>query len=198
MAFLVVFLCGLALPAHATPVVDATVWAELGRVQSLAARFAQVQHRAILKVPLVSEGHVAFTRGGSLSWVVERPVASTFTLAGTRATMDMPDVGAHEEFDLGAMPDAQRLATSLLVWMQADAVAVARDFDATYRQSPPGVELKPRDSRLAGLVELVVIDLSAAPWRVTGVKFTEPDGDRVDIAFTRVVLDGTAIPDPTP
>lgn len=190
--------CTLAPSAGAAAPVDGAIWAELGRVQALEARFVQVQHRAILKAPLESTGHVSFRRPATLRWVVETPAASTFALVGSEATMDMPDVGVHERFDLGAVPDANRLATSLMVWMQADPAAVARDFDATFRQAPPGVDLRPKDPRLAGLVAEVRLDLAPAPWRVSAVHFTEPDGDRVDIRFTGVVLDGTPVADPAP
>lgn len=189
--------CALPGPAAAAPVVDDRVWAALAQVQRLEARFVQVQHRAILKVPLESAGTVSFTRPDTLSWVVERPARSTFLLQGSRATMDLPDVGAHEVFDLAAVPDANRLATSLMVWMRADAAAVARDFTTTWRQSPPGVDLHPRDPLLAGLVQTIRLDLAPDPWRVDAVQLLEPDGDRVDIHFSRVVLDGVAVPDPT-
>ncbi len=201
MAWISLLVACVASPSAvaATPVVDAAVvWAELGRVQHLEARFVQTQHRAILKVPLESSGHVSFSRPSTLSWVVERPAASTFRLAGTVATMDMPDVGVHEVFDLAAAPDASRLATSLLVWMQADPAVVARDFESTWRPSPPGVELRPRDPRLAALVSTLTLDLAPSPWRVQAVHYAEPDGDRVDIRFTEVVLDGTVTPDPGP
>ncbi len=200
MALLVTLLAGCTLgpSAQASPAADPSVWTELAQVRTLEARFVQVQHRAILKTPLESSGRVTFTRPSSLSWVVERPAASTFSLAGTVATMDMPDVGLHEVFDLAAVPDASRLATSLMVWMQADPAAVARDFDTTWRQSPPGVVLRPKDSRLASLVTTLTLDLTPSPWRVQAVHYVEPDGDRVDIRFVSVVLDGTALPDPAP
>ena len=200
MAWIYFLAACLASPTAqgATPVVDDAVWTELARVQRLEARFVQVQQRAILKVPLESGGHVTFSRPTTLSWAVEYPAASTFRLAGTLATMDVPDVGVHEVFDLAAAPDAGRLAASLLVWMQADAAAVARDFESTWRQSPPGVVLRPRDPRLAALVTTLTLDLAPRPWRVQAVHYTEPDGDRVDIRFTEVVLDGTVTPDPGP
>lgn len=170
-------------PARA---VDATVWTELAKTHELAATFTQVQHRAVLKNPLTSTGTVRFTRPQELAWVVESPSRSSFTLKNSVATMSYPDLGMNEVIDLGSVPDANRLATSLLVWMQADASAVDRDFTVTYRAD--GARLVPRDAQLAKLLASIDLTLTPNPWRVTAVTLNEPAGDRVDITFTNVVL----------
>lgn len=177
---------------------SAAVWPELAKVQTLQANFVQVQSRKILRHPLESLGTVRFTRPSTLVWNVLTPMRSTFSLEGQRATMDVPDVGVHERFDLAAVPDASRLATSLMVWLEADAAAVERDFTATYVQAPASVRLVPKDTRLAGLVTTVTLDLAESPWRVAAVHFSEPGGDTVDIVFRGVILDGLAVPDPGP
>jgi hypothetical protein len=82
----------------------------------------------------------------------------------------------------------------MLFWMQADAAAVERDFTATY--SADGAALKPKDRQLAALLSEIRIRFAPGPWRVRDVALVEPDGDRVEIAFRSVVLDGTPIPDP--
>lgn len=193
--FVTLCLLGLASPAFA---LDASVWAELGRVKSLRAEFVQVQTRKILKKPLESRGTIEFDRPSALVWSVLAPYRSTFSLRGSRAVMDVPDVGTHEEIDLAAVPDANRLATSLMVWLQADAAAVARDFEATFTDSPPSVRLVPRDATLGKLVQALTIGLAPAPWRVARVVITEPTGDVVELRFTAVQLDGVRVPDPTP
>ena len=177
---------------------SAAVWGDLGKVSALQADFVQVQTRKILKRPLESRGTVRFTRPATLVWSVLTPMRSTFSLEGQKATMDVPDVGVHEVIDLGAVPDANRLATSLMVWLAADAAAVERDFTAEYRQAPASVRLVPREPRLAALVSDMTLDLAESPWRVAGVHFSEPGGDVVDIVFRGVILDGKAVPDPGP
>ncbi|MFZ5482195.1 MAG: outer membrane lipoprotein carrier protein LolA [Myxococcota bacterium] len=184
----------LLLPARAWAV-DATIWAELARVAKLEARFTQVQHRAILKQPLTSSGEVRFERAGpKLAWTVTTPSRSSFLLDGAVAKMEYPDLGMSETIDLAQVPDASRLATSLLVWMQADAAAVERDFVATYGDD--AASLKPRDEQLAALISEIRVRFAPGPWRVREVALREPDGDRVEIAFRSVVLDGKAAPDP--
>lgn len=178
-------------PAAAT---DRDVWAELARVQQLQAQFTQTQYRAILKQPLVSEGNVAFTRAGSkLAWDVTTPSRSRFTLDGAVAKMEYPDLKVSETIDLAKVPDASRLATSLLVWMQADPAAVDRDFEATYGDGY--ASLRPRDEKLRALIVEIRIHFAEGPARVRAVHLVEPDGDRVEIAFRQVVLDGRPVPD---
>lgn len=187
-------LVGLLAP-RASYAIDATVWAELARVQRLEASFEQTQVRAVLKQPLVSRGNVRFERATSaLTWQVTQPGASTFSLIGSIAKMEYPDLGMKESFDLAQVPDASRLASSLLVWMQADGAAVARDFDTTYGADT--ATLKPKDPTLRGLLAEIQIRFAPAPMRVRGVDLVEPDGDRVHIEFQGVRLDGVAVSDP--
>ena len=162
------------------------MWTELAKTHELSATFTQVQHRAVLKNPLTSTGTVHFTRPQELSWVVETPSKSSFTLKNSIATMSYPDLGMNDVIDLASVPDASRLATSLLVWMQADAAAVDRDFTVTYRAD--GARLVPRDAQLAKLLASIDLTLTPSPWRVTAVSLNEPDGDHVDITFANVVL----------
>lgn len=173
--------------AHAAePHFDATVWTELARTHELSARFTQVQHRAILKNPLTSTGTVHFTRPQTLDWQVETPTRSSFTLKNSMATMSYPDLGMTETIDLASVPDASRLATSLLVWMQADGAAVERDFTVTYGEG--SAHLTPRDPQLQKLLSAIDLRFAANPYRVTGVALLEPGGDSVTITFSDVVL----------
>lgn len=189
-------LAGLLAP-RAGWAVDASVWTELGRVQTLEARFDQTQTRAVLKQPLQSRGAVRFERPTSaLTWQVETPGRSTFSLVGSVARMEYPDLGMNETFDLSQVPDASRLATSLLVWMQADPEAVARDFDTTY--GPDTASLRPKDATLKALLSEIRIRFAPGPWRVRTVDLVEPDADLVRIVFHTVRLDGVAVADPTP
>lgn len=198
-AAIVVLFGLLPRPSYA---IDATVWAELARVQRLEASFDQTQTRTVLKQPLKSRGEVRFERaapaaaGSALTWQVTEPGRSTFSLVGSVARMEYPDLGMKESFDLAQVPDASRLASSLLVWMQADAAAVAREFDTTYGADT--AVLEPKDATLRALLASIEIHFVPGPWRVHAVDLVEPDGDRVNIVFRGVKLDGVAIADPAP
>lgn len=177
---------GLVVPLDSAMAVDATIWTELARSTELSATFTQVQHRAVLKRPLTSTGTVHFSRPQELAWVVETPSKSSFTLKNSIATMSFPDLGMTEVVDLASVPDASRLATSLLVWMQADAALVDRDFAVTYRSD--GARLTPKDPQLAKLIASIDLTVAPSPWRVTAVSLNEPGGDHVDITFGNLAL----------
>ncbi len=177
---------------------DASVWLELGKVQSLQADFIQVQTRTILKRPLESSGAVRFDRPGTLTWAVLTPARSTFSMGGGKATMELPDHRAHRVVDLATLPEFKRLAASVMVWLQADPVAVARDFTTTYAPSPPTIVLIPVDPTLGRLVKTIELGIAESPFRVAHVRIVEPTGDTVEIRFSKVVLDGVPVPDPAP
>lgn len=179
----------LSAPASAT---DGAIWAELGKVGTLQAQFDQTQHRKILKVPLKSAGAVRFTRPNSLLWTVTAPSPSLFALDNGVARMEYPDLGIKESIDLSQVPEANQIATSMMVWLKADAAAVERDFTVAYRTN--AATLTPRDKKLAGILAEIRLGFVASPWRVGSVVLMEPDGDEIDITFHDVVLDGVAVP----
>ncbi len=174
---------------------DAAVWAELAKTHHLSAEFTQTQKRAILKKPLVSSGTIEFERPENLVWTVKLPAPSTFELHGSVASMEFPQLGLKERFDLDSMPDANRLASSLLVWLQADPAAVERDFTVHYLDAPARIVLTPKSPSLQGLIKKMELHVKESPWRISGVNLEEPSGDTVDLAFHRVILDGKPIPD---
>ncbi len=191
IAALSTLLAGLAAPGWAT---DASIWADLGEVTTLQASFEQTQRRKILKVPLKSAGAVRFTRPNSLLWTVTSPAPSTFALDKGVARMAYPDLGINESIDLSQVPEANQIATSMLVWLQADAAAVERDFTVVYGTN--AARLTPRDKTLGGILAEIRLSFVSSPWRVGAVVLMEPDGDEISIAFSDVVLDGVLIPNP--
>lgn len=192
IAFVILTLSQSATAAE--PVVDASVWPALATVHELTARFTQTQQLSVLRTPLASEGSLKFVRPASVEWAVESPARSSFVLNGHLATMAYPDLGMSEQVDLAQVPDANRLATSLLVWMTADAASVARDFDVVY--GPGSATLAPKDPTLRGLVASIELSLVSQPWRVSGVVINQPNGDRVTLRFTSLVLDGVPVTTP--
>lgn len=195
IALLLTLVAAFAPLARAGAPLDARIWAELARPATLRASFDQVQHRKILAVPLASSGQLQYDRARSaLVWEVLHPARSRFSLEGSLARMEQPDLGISETFDLAAVPDANRVASAMLVWLRADAAAVERDFRVQFGTDT--VRLEPRDPTLSTLLAAITITFVPEPWRVARVELLEPDADRVLIHFHDVVLDGVAVPDP--
>lgn len=172
--------------------VDASIWAGLAATDQLSARFTQVQHRAILRAPLVSEGSLSYARqSGHLSWQVEKPSRSRFTLDGSIARTEYPDLGISETYDLAQVPEASRVAASMMVWLRADPAQVEAEF--TVRYEGERVTLAPKDATLKALLAEIQLTVVPDPWRVSRVELVEPDQDRVVITFHDVVLDGRPV-----
>ncbi len=171
-------------------------WNAMSEVRSVQAKFVQVQHRSLLAKPLTSTGTLAFTRPDRILWQVEAPAKSVFVIDGTKVGMAYPDLGVREEMDLGGNEDAERLTRGLMVWLAGDLAQVTRDYDVVWQSGPPEVAvLTPRDDTLKALLSKLELTISGSPPVVDGVVMHEPDGDRVEIALSDLVLDPTLPPD---
>ncbi len=193
---LMAFTCAsVALAADAPPEAVA-VWEAMGQVRTLQAQFVQVQHRSLLTRPLESTGTLAFARPDRILWRVEKPAKSVFVIDGTRVGMSYPDLGVREEMDLDGNPDAERLTRGLMVWLAGDLEDVTRDYLVQWKPGPPTVAvLTPRDEMLAGLLSRLELTITGEPPRVDQVVLHEPDGDRVEIVLSDLVLDPAFPPD---
>lgn len=186
-------LVGLAAGAAVSPDLEAA-FAAMAQVKSLQASFTQVQTRQVLSRPLESSGTLAFTRPDRLRWEVTSPAPSLFVLEGTLVGNWWPQLGVREEVDLGERPEVRRTVEAMMVWLQADLAAVQRDFTVTW--TAPVARLVPRAEPLNALIHHLDLTVSGAPPRVETVVIAEPDGDRVEIRLTDVVLD-PVLPDGT-
>ncbi|GEM_PF-3149494 len=191
----VMILAPVALAADAPPEAVAA-WEAMSQVRSLQAKFVQVQHRSLLSKPLESSGTLAFTRPDRILWRVEQPAASVFVIDGTKVGMAYPDLGVREEMDLEGNPDAERLTRGLMVWLAGDLAQVTRDYHVAWQAGPPSVAtLTPKDETLAALLSKLELTVSGDPPTVDAVVMHEPDGDRVEITLTDLVLDPNLPPD---
>ena len=194
----------LALPLLIAPVALAAeppaeavvAWEAMSQVRSVQASFTQVQHRSLLAFPLESTGTLAFTRPDRILWRVEKPAPSIFVIDGTKVGMAYPELGVREEMDLHGNAEAERLTRGLMVWLAGDLEQVTRDYDVAWVPGPPSVAvLTPKDPTLRELLSELELTVSGEPPRVEQVVLHEPDGDRVEIRLTDLVLDPELPPD---
>lgn len=173
-----------------------SVWAELDAVDTVKARFEQVQHRRILSKPLVSTGTLAFARPAQVRWEMETPVRSVFVMSGSRVSTSMPDFGHSETMDLAASPEATRLVRGLMVWLGGDLAEVERDYEVAWTSGPPHLAvLTPRDPALEQILKQIELTIGGAPPAVQRVVLHEPSGDRVEITFRDIALGGQLPPE---
>lgn len=186
---------GVALAGEPLPEAVVAAFARLAEPRTLSADFVQVQHRAVLSRPFESTGHLVFERPDRLRWEIAAPVASVFVMRGAEMGSALPALGVSERLSLAGRPDLLGLVQGLTVWLRADAEQVARDYEVVVEvEEPLTVALTPRDPAIRRWVETIRLVVAVEGTHVGRVELIEPDGDRVGMTFTGVVLDA----DPPP
>lgn len=189
-------LIGVSLAGEPLPEPVVAAFARLAEPKTLAADFVQVQHRAVLSRPFQSTGHLVFERPERLRWEIEAPVASVFVMDGAEMGSAMPALGVSERLSLAGRPDLLGLVHGLTVWLHADAARVAEDYEVVVEATDPlAVALTPRDPAIRRWVERIRLVVAPEGTYVREVELIEPDGDRVGMTFTGVVLDAAPPPD---
>ena len=172
-----------ALALGADPLME-EVFSHLAQAQTVQSSFTQTQHRQVLARPLVSRGSLVFARPDKLRWQVDTPARAIFVMDGPSFTTAMPDLGTVEQVSLAGQPELLGLVEGLTVWLQADLAAVQRDYDASWQDGL--LVLEPKKDALSRWVKRFTLTLSSDHSEVVQVALTEPDGDRVVLAFTDV------------
>lgn len=169
-------------------------WKALDANTSLSAEFTQVRHSKLLSKPIESSGTLAFERPDRMAWTVTAPARSTFVLDGTKVGMAYPDLGMREEIDLASNAEVASLVQGMMVWLAGDLETVSQDYDIAWASGTPAVAtLTPKDDALKAIIG--TLDLSIADTTIQKVVITEPDGDRVEIAFTNVTANAPLGPE---
>ena len=168
------------------------VWAALAEASALRASFQQTQHRRLFSRPLESAGTVTLQRPDRLRWEVDTPSPSVFVMRGSDVAVTYPALGVTESLSLRDRPELLSLARALTVWMQADLEQVRASYEVSLEGRT--ATLVPRDPALARWVSRVELTVAPEGRHVQRLALHEPDGDRVEIGFSRVELDPTLAP----
>ena len=180
-----------ALASEPLPEVVVAAFGRLAAPRTVQADFVQVQHRAVLTRPFQSTGHLVFERPDKLRWEVAAPVASVFVMQGAQMGSAWPSLGVSERLSLAGRPELMGLVHGLTVWLQADAVQVAEDYEVVIEEEAPlALALTPRDATVRKWVDRIRLVVADDGTWVRQVELIEPDGDRVAMTFAAVVLDG--------
>ena len=155
-------------------------------VSTIRADFVQTKHMDIFVRPLTSEGMFLFKAPDSLRWEYRRPVQSIL----------LSDHGAVRRFikkDGALIEDAAAGLQSMQLVMQE----MTRWLNGRFDDNPifeahlkPGriIELKPRDTALAGIIQRIELKLAAQPGVIQAVTIHEGPDSWTRIDFMDVVL----------
>jgi outer membrane lipoprotein-sorting protein len=162
-------------------------------IQTMTAAFVQRRTVTLFDEELVSRGRFRFKRPGRVRWDVESPTAVAMVITPEGIVTREPGAApAHAE----ALP----VPTAEIIGLISGSVqTVTQHFDV---RRPTGhtdddiFELRPRSPRLSEILQSVTLELAPIDKHIHRVVFNEATGDRTEIVFHQVEING-AIPDAT-
>ncbi len=185
----------------APPTVDellARLEASSKGVETLAGEFTQRNRIKLFKQELTSKGRLLFRRPRQIRWEYLEPDPSTLILDGQKVTLKM--AGSEPQvFDLARDATMRAVFDQLLLWLQPDSLARARDayqLAVAGSAETPTLILTPRaGDPMARAFRKVELKLDGKSGRLRGIALFEQNGDEKEIAFTRLTPNAPLPPD---
>lgn len=169
-----------ALPAQAANTLN-QIGAQIEQYPVIRADFVQTKQMAALKKPLVTSGHLVFSRQHGVLWQIEKPYRMSYLLGETRI-VEIASDGSRRVRETRDVPGLAQVARVFRAMLGANSDALHEYFDATLQGDPTrwAVELKPRQSKLAQY--LTAMHLSGSRF-VEEIRISEAGGDSTQIRF---------------
>lgn len=178
----------MAAPLGAAPTVSLaeTVMAQVAALPSRTADFVEEKHLSSLTVPLVSRGHLAFTRPDHLEQDTETPKPERLVIEGDQLTITQ-DGEAPRTVSLDEHPALRALADTLRATLAGDLTALRRLY-AIEEQGTLQVWrllLVPRAPALRRALARVTLDGSEAELRQIDIQQANGDEQRLTIVASK-------------
>lgn len=194
-ALLLALLLGVAWPVLAEPPVVAAsgeaapksldeLLARLAQIQGLRARYVEEKRIALLKMPLRSEGMVAFAAPGLLVRRAEKPEPSTLLLEGE--VLWVSDGSGKRRIDLGESAIVKHFVLTFVNVLRGDRAALERAYVLAFTPDAAGwkLALTPRAPELRKLVASALLEGRGAV--VDRMTLREENGDVTVMQFNAV------------
>ena len=182
-----------------------TAWAQAGEPDLLTrigaqmepfavvrSEFTQTKTMAALKRPLVTRGHLVYSRHDGVLWQIEQPFQMSYVLGENRIIEISADGVRHERAgrDVPGLAQVGRVFRAML---GANTVALREYFDASARGDLKHweIDLKPKQAPLSQF--LSGLHLSGGRF-VESIRMDETGGDSTQIELRQVQM--TATPSP--
>lgn len=144
--------------------------------------FSETRYSTALKVPLVTQGELAFERPARLERKVTAPVAERYVANGATVTIERAGTPPRT-VSLAQQPALAGLLGSIRATLAGDLATLRRLYrvELTGETREWSLVLLPRDQELAALV--VSIRITGSGSALTGMEVQEASGDRVVTHF---------------
>lgn len=162
-----------------------TLLEAMARVKGLEASFVERKKLALLKAPLVSEGRIFYTKGGFMTRVVDKPIASTVRIGPTK--LEVIDDAGHKDVDLRSRPDIKTFVESFVHVIAGNYDALATIYKLSF--TPEGDDpwllvLEPTGDTLSKLVKR--LEIRGRGYAVSTIAVLEASGDSTEIALNSI------------
>lgn len=186
---------GLSTSQRLEKLIERIKW-EQARLKSMQATFVQNKESVLLIEPEEASGKFWFESPDKVRWDYEKPNPTTVLVNEEQMLTWYRDLKRAERIDVGKQADRvmQYLsASNSLETLQRYfilKVSFPKDPKEPYR-----LELSPRFARVAKRIKLMTVHLDRAGYWPVYLQYIEPDGDRTELRFTAVTLNGIIAPE---
>jgi len=185
-ALLALLLLACAQPAfaQAAPLSVDDLLTRFSQIQGLRARYVEEKRIALLKMPLRSEGTIAFAAPGALVRRAEKPEPATLLLEGE--VLWVSDASGKRRIDLGENAVVKHFVLTFVNVLRGDQAALARAYTLKFAVTAAGwtLELTPKAPELRRFVARAVLEGHGAI--VDRMTLTEENGDVTLMQFSAV------------
>lgn len=164
-----------------------TLLAGFARLGALRATFREEKRIALFRTPLLSSGHVYFTRPGWISRRTERPEASVVLLKDGQLTVTDP--AGRRVIDVTSSPLLRAFVEGFVHVLSGDRAALDRNYTLQFTaetDQPWRLELRPKLEGLAKLVTLLTFEGHGSG--VERMTLREGNGDQTVTEFSEVQM----------
>lgn len=177
----------LAAPAFANDTSPKTLTELLTRfsqIKGLRARYVEEKKIALLKMPLRSEGTVAFAAPGSLVRRAEKPEPATLLLEGE--VLWIADASGKRKIELGDSAIVKHFVMTFVNVLRGDRTALERAYALAFTATAEGwkLELTPKAPELRKLVAGAVLEGHGG--EVERMTLREDNGDVTLMQFSAI------------
>jgi hypothetical protein len=147
----------------------------------IRAEFTQNKQIAAMKHPLVTTGHLIYSRQQGVLWQIELPYHISYIL-GTGKIIEISADGIRRERRLRDVPGLAQIGQIFGAIFSTNTMVLRQYFDATVQSNPErwNIELKPRQPQMMQF--LTGVQLSGNDF-VDSIHINEAGGDTTQINF---------------
>lgn len=160
----------------------------LAKVQALTARFHEEKKLALMRRPLIAEGHVYFTRPGWIARWTDTPEVSVVLLKD--GMLSVRDPGGKRELDVTSNPVLRAFVEGFVHVLSGNKALLERDYALHFSTQADTqtweLKLSPRSEALRRMVS--ELSFSGRGASVQQMRLLEASGDQTQMDFSDVQL----------